>query len=1048
MEFWIFVIGLAVVGLWARGSRLKRRVETLEQKLQQQTEQLDRLMSSPWQAPAVPPPPPPVWDPAAAPPPPPPLLPEPEQQPEPAFAESAFPSLPGPPAEPEPAAEPEPEPEPEPVFSLSDRLREKLSGEEWEALVGGSLLNKLGSLILVIAIALGLTYSATRMGPGGRVILALGISFSMIGGGVLLERRQKYLIFARGLLGGGWAALYLTAYAMHALDAARVIQDPLLGGILLVAVAAGMILHSLRYRSQVVTGLAYFAAFTSLAITPVAAFAVVALAPLGASLLFIAWRFEWFAMALFGLVATYGTCASKATGTATVLETQSILGVYWLLFEAFEILRSAKRKPASGATAWIGPLNAVAAGGLSYVKWSSTPGAGLWIFFAGSAAVYLLDALLRARVRPPSSLDPADVRERALSGYEGAMTLAAALAVPAIFLKLSGMWINAGLLLEAEALFLGGLLLGQSYLRHLGSGVFLVSLAKLVIADLAVAPARRWTPVALLTAVIFYVNRALRRPGLEYSYPAAALLALVIGFEAPVAFTGIAWLGLAIALFEFGFWTRLLEFRLQAYGLAALGWLTLVAVNGTQPEAHPWNTLAAAALVSWAVAAQVLVDRGGRLGETEGPLVRDFSSGAGTLLAGVLIWRVTPRGFLGLAWMALGVWCYEAGRAARQRSFRRQGDAAAALGILTLTGINVFGLGGVPERQILALAGAAMLGYLMAVRVFRWRDAAEGRRLDVLLSSGTCFAAALAWYLLPGPLVAVSWGILALLLVEIGTTLALPIARLNGNVLAICGFGRLFMANFTIGGRTLGISHRVLTVAPYAILCYYLHNLTDKARDRFARFYLYAGAILLVVLMRQELGRTMTVVGWSILGVALVYCGHRLKKPDLLWQSYVLAVLTFVRSWTTNFYIPESLLGMPVRVLTGAIVVAAFYASEFLSPRAEQVLGQVKPRVLFSCLATALLTVMLYYEVSGSLLTVAWGIQGIGLLLAGFPLRERVLRLAGLALFFFCISKLFFYDLRELETGYRILSFFVLGLLLLGASWVYTRFREQLKQLL
>jgi uncharacterized membrane protein len=79
---------------------------------------------------------------------------------------------------------------------------------------------------------------------------------------------------------------------------------------------------------------------------------------------------------------------------------------------------------------------------------------------------------------------------------------------------------------------------------------------------------------------------------------------------------------------------------------------------------------------------------------------------------------------------------------------------------------------------------------------------------------------------------------------------------------------------------------------------------------------------------------------------------------------------------------------------------------------------------------------------------VAWGLEGIALLLTGFPARERSLRLAGLALFFFCIGKLFLFDLRELETGYRILSFFVLGLLLLGASWVYTRFREQLKQYL
>jgi uncharacterized membrane protein len=80
-----------------------------------------------------------------------------------------------------------------------------------------------------------------------------------------------------------------------------------------------------------------------------------------------------------------------------------------------------------------------------------------------------------------------------------------------------------------------------------------------------------------------------------------------------------------------------------------------------------------------------------------------------------------------------------------------------------------------------------------------------------------------------------------------------------------------------------------------------------------------------------------------------------------------------------------------------------------------------------------------------SYLTVACGAQGVALLLAGFPLRERVLRLQGLALLLLCILKLFIYDLRNLETLYRILSFITLGLILLGVSWVYTRFRDRLK---
>jgi uncharacterized membrane protein len=47
-----------------------------------------------------------------------------------------------------------------------------------------------------------------------------------------------------------------------------------------------------------------------------------------------------------------------------------------------------------------------------------------------------------------------------------------------------------------------------------------------------------------------------------------------------------------------------------------------------------------------------------------------------------------------------------------------------------------------------------------------------------------------------------------------------------------------------------------------------------------------------------------------------------------------------------------------------------------------------------------------------------------------------------------CILKLFLYDLRNLETLYRILSFMALGLILLGVSWIYTRFREKVKRLL
>ena len=224
------------------------------------------------------------------------------------------------------------------------------------------------------------------------------------------------------------------------------------------------------------------------------------------------------------------------------------------------------------------------------------------------------------------------------------------------------------------------------------------------------------------------------------------------------------------------------------------------------------------------------------------------------------------------------------------------------------------------------------------------------------------------------------------------------------------------------------------------------------------RLYLYSPMLLGIVLIRFELGRVVTVVGWALFGLMLYCVGVIRNNRDLRWQSYAIALLTFWRSWTTNFYIAESFVGSMGRIATGALVVASFYAAQLVALRSRQdgsdpatgLLTRLdrNARLFYCALATALLTVLLFFEVSGKLLTIAWGIEGVSLLIAGFPLRERTLRLAGLVLFFICILKLFAYDLRELETLYRIVSFIVLGMILVGVSWIYTRFRDRIQRYL
>jgi uncharacterized membrane protein len=125
-----------------------------------------------------------------------------------------------------------------------------------------------------------------------------------------------------------------------------------------------------------------------------------------------------------------------------------------------------------------------------------------------------------------------------------------------------------------------------------------------------------------------------------------------------------------------------------------------------------------------------------------------------------------------------------------------------------------------------------------------------------------------------------------------------------------------------------------------------------------------------------------------------------------------------------------------------AAAIACFYTAQLASER------DGRERLYFSLMATTLTTLLLYYRIQGSLLTMACGIQGVILLASGFPLRDRVFRISGLVLLLACIVKLFAWDLRHLETLPRILSLILLGVILLAVSWIYTRFRERVAKLL
>jgi hypothetical protein len=672
--------------------------------------------------------------------------------------------------------------------------------------------------------------------------------------------------------------------------------------------------------------------------------------------------------------------------------------------------------------------------------------------------------------------------DRILAGaYEGPVTLAAVFSAASAALKLHGQTVNAVLLAEGELLFLAGLFFRQNYPRRLAGAVFGCLGFKLVSTDIpaggivptdnlvlndwppttVLAGLHIWTPTAIFAAALFYLNRALRKAGRIYGYAASALIALIIGYEVSMRHLGVTWLGLGALLFVFGWRFRLFDFRVQGYlaGVLALGamWLhqTQISLGMALPWGHSWIPLAAAVVVGYGAALCALHSAANRLTNRERQVLEATASTVAMLASVALLWRTVPAVYLGPAWIALGILALELGLRRWPPDLRAQSYLAGALGavqVLCFTVLPIHTIDRTDER--LAIAWAALLAYAFAARMFAARpDEAprhESRRaVDIASACGSLFVMIELWALMSPMAVAPAWALFALALMEIGYRTDLPSLRFEGHLAGAAGFGRLFFANLEPGGSFMGVSHRLLSMAAVAASHYYQWWRQDGWQERLRKWerplkrpYLYTAAALLSLLLYLELRAPWIEAGWALLTLLLVMLGRGWNMEDLRLQSYALAALTFWRALDLELEWPEVFTSATQRIVAGGLVTSSLFAAQLFHDQAH------RARRFFSLLATILATALLYHEVTGSMLTVAWGMEGAVLLAAGFPLRDRTMRLSGLALFLICIGKLFFYDLRQLDTLYRILSFFVLGVILLSVSWVYTRFRDRIQRYL
>ena len=240
-------------------------------------------------------------------------------------------------------------------------------------------------------------------------------------------------------------------------------------------------------------------------------------------------------------------------------------------------------------------------------------------------------------------------------------------------------------------------------------------------------------------------------------------------------------------------------------------------------------------------------------------------------------------------------------------------------------------------------------------------------------------------------------------------------------------------------------------------------------RLHFLHLALAIGFITIAIPIRLD-GHWIT-IGWFVEAAVLLWLGDRIRSFFLTVFAIAALVLGVFRLLAfDNFAAPTLIFN--ARMGTYAVAIAVLGAMAWQGQKRQDDLGRQAAAIAIITL-NVLALIALTHEVSdyysramaevvpkytpghyvpydasalrtirleeGFAYSALWMAYGALLMVVGFWRRSALVRWQALVLIAATIVKVFVYDVSQLDRGYRIVSFIVLGVLLLAISFVYQR---------
>ena len=863
--------------------------------------------------------------------------PAPVKPPEPVSPPKPLPTPPPAPVSPPPALASAPALTPPPKFAHASPRE---ISAEFEQKLGGNWLNKIGITILVIGISLFLAIKFPSLTNPEKIALGYAVSLVILGAGVYLEKKDRYRIFARALIGGGWALTFFTTYAMHFVPYTRVIETQWVDLVLLFAVAVAMVVHTLRYDSQVVTGLAFLLAFTTVTISQNTIYSLSAGVILALGLVTIVHRRSWFELEVFGILASYLNHFVWLTRMVIPFSGHHhmfpefvpscvLLCLYWAVYRWSYVARRIQERSQETVSTVAAILNTSLL--LLLFKYQSVHPE--WAFYA----LLILGAAELAIAQLPV------VRHRR-SAFVILSSIGTVLLVAAIPFKFSGLDMAIIWLAEVQILLIAGVVVREQLFRTFGFLVALLTAGDMLLnqglPNLLPTLSLKLAPLApasslpdyqlavsfLVAAALFYVNAiVIPRRGSEFvaseveeffyralSYLGAAMLFVGLALAFPHSWTAVTLAAAAFALLVFGRRVSAGDLIVQTHLFAASAVIRAIAVNSVSnaPYLHTAVTLRLITL-TLIVLLLYLCARWLSLDES-GPALQfsELYTTAAAFLVVLLAYDECHWAWIGIAWGGFALVLAVLGFYRERRGLSWQAHLIVLAGFLRTLIFNFDATQQYAPLTLRLITFTVMAALLYLCAYFSGpRDSAYARLFSALHTfAGSLMLAVLAFLEVASPWIAVSWALFAFLLLVIGDRVKRKELHVQAYILSVLSLFQLFNVNIYAAQPFHlfpAVSVRLITMAMVAVLFYLCGHWAAVAEfissaALVGAAYACTGSFLVLVLLHYEVYGPAIAFAWAVFGVALFELGFFRKSRNWRLQSYAVFAVAFVRLYLLN----------------------------------------------------------------------------------------------------------------------------------------------------